>query len=98
MNSRPLVALNTIVPRTMFQLMLEAMRGEGRAPPRKTGRPAHDAVRMLEVLVLRELYALSDEQVEWRCELAVVPTLFEIDLTQNAPDYTAIWCSVSAWG
>ena len=32
--------------------------------PRKGGRPSHDAVRLFKVLVLRELYTLSDEQVE----------------------------------
>ncbi|EQD69338.1 transposase IS4 family protein, partial [mine drainage metagenome] len=47
---------------------------------------------MFKVLVLRELYALSDEQVEY---LIVDRLSFQrflgIDLTQDAPDYTAIW-------
>ena len=49
----------------MFRETLETMRTAGR-DPRKGGRPSHDAVRMFKVLVLRELYALSDEQVEYQ--------------------------------
>ena len=60
----PLVALNTIVPWTIFSTTLESMRSEG-CDPRKGGRPPHDTVRMFKVLVLRELYALSDERVEY---------------------------------
>ena len=41
----------------------ETMRTAGH-DPRKGGRPSHDAVRLFKVLVLRELYTLSDEQVE----------------------------------
>jgi len=57
-----LVALNTIVPWGVFRVTLESMRNEGRSP-RKGGRPPHDALRTLKVLVLRDMYALSDEQV-----------------------------------
>ena len=59
----PLVELDRIVPWGMFRETLETMRTAGR-DPRKGGRPSHDAVRLFKVLALRELYALSDEQVE----------------------------------
>ena len=49
----------------MCRETLESMRAAGR-DPRKGGRPPHDAVRMFKVLVLCELYALSDEQVEYQ--------------------------------
>ncbi len=95
----PLVALNTIVPWAIFRTTLESMRNEGR-DPRKGGRPPHDqrksprddAVRMFKVLVLRELYALSDEQVEYPiADRLSFQRFLGIDLTQDAPDYTAIW-------
>ena len=87
----PLVALNTIVPWAIFRTTLESMCNEGR-DPRKGGRPPHDAVRMFKVLVLRELYALSDEQVEYQiADRLSFQRFLGIDLTQDAPDYTAIW-------
>ena len=87
----PLVALNTIVPWGMFRETLQTMRTAGR-DPRKGGRPPHDAVRMFKVLVLRELYALSDEQVEYQiADRLSFQRFLGIDLTLDAPDYTAIW-------
>ena len=87
----PLVELDRIVPWGMFRETLESMRAAGR-DPRKGGRPPHDAVRMFKVLVLRELYALSDEQVEYQiADRLSFQRFLGIDLTQDAPDYTAIW-------
>ena len=50
--------------KTIFREPLEAARGTQR-DPRKGGRPAYDAILMFKILVLREMYALSDEQVEY---------------------------------
>ncbi|EQD37588.1 transposase IS4 family protein, partial [mine drainage metagenome] len=87
----PLVELDRIVPWGMFRETLETMRAAGR-DPRKGGRPPHDPVRMFKVLVLRELYALSDEQVEYQiADRLSFQRFLGIDLTQDAPDYTAIW-------
>ena len=61
----PLVMLIPIVMRSMFREPLEAARGAPR-DPRKGGRPFHDAVFMSQSRVLRELYALSDEPVEFQ--------------------------------
>ena len=58
---------------------------QGRPPP-------HDAVRMFKVLVQRELYARSDEQVEYpTADRLSFQRFLGIDLAQEAPDYTAIW-------
>ncbi len=47
---------------------------------------------MFKVLVLRELYALSDEQVEYQiADRLSFQRFLGIDLTQGAPDYTAVW-------
>ncbi len=95
----PLVALNTIVPWSIFRTTLESIRNEV-SDPRKGGRPPRDqrksprddAVRMFKVLVLRKLYALSDEQVEYQiADRLSFQRFLGIDLTQDAPDYTAIW-------
>ena len=95
----PLVELDRIVPWGMFHETLETMRTAGR-DPRKGGRPPHDqrksprddAVRMFKVLVLRELYALSDEQVEYQtADRLSFQRFLGIDLTQDALDYTALW-------
>ena len=84
-----LVELDRIVPWGMFRETLEAMRPK--RDPRKGGRPPHDAVRMFKVLVLRELFSLSDEQVEFQiADRLSFQRFLGIDLTQDAPDYTAI--------
>ena len=84
-----LVELDRIVPWGMFRETLEAMRP--RRDPCKGGRPPHDAVRMFKVRVLRELYALSDERVEFQiADRLSFQRFLGIDLTQDAPDYTAI--------
>ncbi len=86
----PLVELDRIVPWRMFRETLQTMRAAGRDPC-KGGRPPHDAVRMFKVRVLRELYALSDEQVEFQiADRLSFQRFLGIDLTQDAPDYTAI--------
>ena len=86
-----LVELDRIVPWRMFRETLQTMRAAGRDPC-KGGRPPHDAVRMFKVRVLRELYALSDERVEFQiADRLSFQRFLGIDLTQDAPDYTAIW-------
>ena len=78
--------LDRILPWGMFRETLETMRSVGR-DPRKGGRLPHEAARMFKVLVLRELYALSDEQVEYQiADRLSFQRILGIDLTQDAPD------------
>lgn len=87
----PLVTLNRIVPWEIFRETLEAAQGE-RSDPRKGGRPRHDAVRMFKVLVLRELYALSDEQVEYQVsDRLSFQRFLGMGVSDGVPDYTAVW-------
>ena len=87
----PLVVLNKIVPWEMFREQLEATRTGGRGP-RRGGRPAYDAVLMFKVLVLRELYALSDEQVEFQvADRLSFQRFLGIGIEHSVPDYTAVW-------
>jgi IS5 family transposase len=65
---------------------------QGESGPRKGGRPPHDGLRMFKVLVLRELCTLSDEQVEYPiADRLSFQRFLGMDLTQEAPDYTAVW-------
>lgn len=87
----PLVMLNRMVPWSIFREPLEAARGEAR-DPRKGGRPFHDAVLMFKILVVRELYALSDEQVEYQiADRLSFQRFLGIGIEQTVPDYTAVW-------
>ena len=87
----PLVLLAKIVPWSIFREPLEAARGVSR-DTRKGGRTPYDAVLMFKILVLRELYALSDEQVEYQiADRLSFQRFLGIDLSHAVPDYTAVW-------
>jgi IS5 family transposase len=87
----PLVVLNKIVPWEMFRERLEATR-PGDRDPRRGGRPGYDAVLMFKILVLRELYALSDEQVEFQvADRLSFQRFLGIGIEHSVPDYTAVW-------
>jgi len=84
-----LVVLDRIAPWEMFRQTPEAMRPV--RDPRKGGRPPRDALRMFKVLVL-ELDTLSDEHVEYQiADRLSFQRFLGMDLTQEAPDYTAVW-------
>lgn len=60
----PLARLGAVVDLELFRderegALLPSDRSKG-------GRPPHDAVLMLKILVLQTLYTLSDEQAEYR--------------------------------
>lgn len=87
----PLVMLNEIVPWSIFREPLEAARGKP-GDPRKGGRPPYDAVLMFKILVLREWYALSDEQVEYQiADRLSFQRFLGIGIEHPVPDYTAVW-------
>lgn len=87
----PLVMLEKIVPWSIFREPLEAARGTAR-DPRKGGRPPYDSVLMFKILVLRELYALSDEQVEFQiADRVSFQRFLGIGIEHAVPDYTAVW-------
>lgn len=86
----PLVALNQIVPWSIFREPLEATRRA--TDPRRGGRPPHDVLLMFKILVLRELYALSDEQVEYQvADRLSFQRFLGIGIEHTVPDYTAVW-------
>lgn len=87
----PLVVLNRIVLWEMFRERLEAATRAGR-DPRRGGRPPYDVIVMFKILVLRELYALSDEQVEYQvADRLSFQRFLGIGIEHAVPDYTAVW-------
>lgn len=60
----PLPKLNEVVDWETFRPLLKKLRKK--KDRRKGGRPAFDEVLMLKVLVLQQLYNLSDDQVEFQ--------------------------------
>jgi len=86
----PLVVLNRIIPWEIFREPLEAARPT--KDRSKGGRPPYDAVLMFKILVLRELYALSDEQVEFQvADRLSFQRFVGIGIEHPVPDYTAVW-------
>lgn len=60
----PLPKLDEVVNWNGFRPLLRKLRKQ--KDPRKGGRPPFDAVLMLKVLVLQQLYNLSDDQTEYQ--------------------------------
>lgn len=60
----PLPEINRVVDWEAFRETMESIRPE--KDPRAGGRPPIDAVLMLKVLVLQQLYNLSDQQTEFQ--------------------------------
>ena len=87
----PLVVLNRIVPWNMFRERLESAVGK-KPDAKRGGRPRYDVVLMFKILVLRELYALSDEQVEFQvADRLSFQHFLGIGIEHAVPDYTAVW-------
>lgn len=60
----PLPKLDEVVDWKRFRPILNKMRGK--ADRKKGGRPRYDEVLMLKILVLQQLYNLSDDQTEFQ--------------------------------
>lgn len=86
----PLQELNARVDWERFRSRLEEL-----APVRtseKGGRPAYDRVMMFKVLIVQELYGLSDEQTEYQILDRTSFRLFlGMDLQDSVPDRNTIW-------
>ena len=85
------MVLNRIVPWEMFRERLEATRPKTQ-DAKRGGRRGYDVVLTFKILVLRELYALSDEPVEYQIgdRLAFQRSL-GIGIQHVVLDYTAGW-------
>src|SRR3974390_544140 len=86
----PLERLRAVVDFELFRPELEAALA--RADRSRGGRPPHDAVLMLRILVLQTLYTLSDEQTEYqlRDRLSFMRFVGQA-LHDPVPDAKTIW-------
>ncbi|MES1026236.1 IS5 family transposase [Gloeocapsa sp. BRSZ] len=85
-----LVRLNEIIPWEAFRPTLEKIHSK----PRKSnaGRKAIDAVVMFKLLVLQQLYNISDEELEYQVSDRLSFMQFMgFGLADEVPDATTIW-------
>ncbi len=86
----PLPRINEVVNWEAFRPILEGMRGK--SDPRKGGRPPWDAVLMFKVLVVQQLYNLSDDQTEYQIRDRYSFSRFvDVDPDGKVPDAKTIW-------
>ncbi len=83
--------LNSTVKWERFRKPVErAMREVN--PKGPGGRPPNDAVVMVKTLILRELYQLSDDAMEYRImDRLSFQRFLGLSLSNDAPDAKAIW-------
>lgn len=85
-----LVKLNEIIPWEAFRPTLERLHDK----PRKSnaGRKAIDAVVMFKLLVLQQLYNISDEELEYQVSDRLSFMQFMgFGLADEVPDATTVW-------
>ncbi len=86
----PLPKINEVVDWAVFRPTLERIRVK--KDPRKGGRPPLDVVLMFKVLVLQQLYNLSDDQTEYQIRDRYSFSRFlGLDPEDGVPDAKTIW-------
>ena len=86
----PLVALDQTIDWELFRPILERVRDKDRK--NNSGRKAYDVVFMFKVLVLKSLYSLSHENLEFQIRDRVSFMRFlGLTLHDDVPDEKTIW-------
>lgn len=86
--SQTLIELKSLIPWEQLAQPIAARR----QPSAKGGRPFYPAVLVLKILVLQQLYNLSDEQTEYQINDRLSFMRFlDLDLSQPVPDAKTIW-------
>lgn len=86
----PLPKIDEVVDWEGFRPTLERIRAK--KDPRKGGRPPHDVVLMFKVLLLQQLYNLSDDQTEYQIRDRYSFSRFlNLDPEGQVPDAKTIW-------
>ena len=87
----PLPKIDEVVDWECFRPVLNGIRTQ--KDPRKGGRPPLDVVLMFKVLLLQQLYNLSDDQTEYQIRDRYSFSRFlHLDPEQGVPDAKTIWC------
>jgi IS5 family transposase len=86
----PLPEINRVVDWEAFREVMESIRSK--TDPSEGGRPPIDAVLMLKVLVLQQLYNLSDDQTEYQIRDRYSFSRFvDLEPEDRVPDAKTIW-------
>ena len=86
----PLPKINQVVDWESFRTTLERIRSK--TDPSLGGRPPWDAVLMFKVLVLQQLYNLSDDQIEYQIRDRYSFSRFVgLDPDGGVPDAKTVW-------
>lgn len=56
----------------------------------ETGRPNHDEIVMIKILLLQQWYTLSDEELEYQIHDRISFRKF-LDFPEKIPDYSTVW-------
>lgn len=86
----PLIRLNELIDWEEFRPLLEtALYTESKGPG---GRPAYDYVMMFKILMLQQLYQLSDAQMQYQLlDRLSFMRFLGLDLADPIPDEKTIW-------
>ena len=86
----PLEKLNTCIPWHEFRIPLKKIHGKEKK--NKVGRKPYDVILMFKILILQELYNLSDNRTEYmiRDRLSFMRFL-ELNIEDTIPDEKTIW-------
>jgi len=85
-----LVRLNEIISWETFRSLLEQIRDKSRKS--KAGRKPIDAIVIFKLLVLQQLYNISDEELEYQVsERLPFMQFLGFGLAEEVPDATTVW-------
>ena len=88
--NKTLKALNDIIPWELFRADLEALYKKERKS--NAGRKPIDVILMFKLLILQQLYNISDEELEYQVKdrLSFMEFL-NLGLEDSVPDATTVW-------
>jgi IS5 family transposase len=85
----PLVKLNALIPWENFRELFADFRKKSEHPQ---GRPPYDVILMLKILILQQMYALSDDQMEFQIrDRYSFQRFLNVSIHDNIPDAKTIW-------
>lgn len=88
----PLSKISLVIDLEVFRKELEILTQYKIRDPKKGGRPAYDVVLMMKVLIIQQLYNLSDEETEFQIFDRLSFTHFlGLGLNDDIPDAKTIW-------
>lgn len=95
----PLAKINSVIDFEIFRKELEMLTQYMIRDAKKGGRPAYDVVLMMKVLVIQQLYNLSDDETEFQIFDRLSFTRFlGLGLNDDVPDAKTIWLFKSRLG